>query len=105
VELTPDFARRIEARLDAFLSSESWDPRVRALAGRLRAIPLYADMSACILLRPSGELLEVDCLHDWSGEISPRPAALDREWRERVLRAAVPKYPELQDVLEAALGD
>jgi hypothetical protein len=105
VALPRELSSRIEARLDAFLSSESWDPRVRVLAGRLRALPLYADMSACILLRSSGELLEVDCLHDWSGELSPRTAVLDSEWRERVLRASVPKYPELQDVLEAALGD
>ena len=103
--LSSDLSSRIEARLDAFLRSEAWDPRVRALAGRFRALPLYADMSACILLRSSGELLEVDCLHDWSGEISPSPAALDREWRQRVLCASVPKYPELQDVLEATLGD
>ena len=77
---------------------------MRALAGRLRALPLYADMGACILLRPTGELLEVGTDQDWSGEVSASAAELDAEWRGRVLRASALKYPDLQDVLEAALG-
>jgi hypothetical protein len=105
VPLAPDLSSRIEARLDAFLASDAWDPRVRALAGRLRALPLYADMSGCILLRPSGELLEVDADQDWSGNVSPVVADLDPEWRQRVLRAGALKHPELEDVLETALGD
>ncbi len=105
MKLTPELSKRIEARLAAFLTSEAWDPSVRALAGRLRALPLYADMGACILLRPSGELLEVGTDQDWSGEVSASAAELDAEWRPRVLRAGVVKYPELEDVLEAALGD
>ncbi|HET9155267.1 MAG TPA: hypothetical protein VFN91_01290 [Myxococcaceae bacterium] len=103
--LAPELSRRLEAGLDAFLTSEAWDPIVRALARRLRALPLYADMGACILLRPSGELLEVGTDQDWSGEVSPSAPELDAEWRRRVLRAGVLKYPWLQDVLEAALGD
>jgi len=105
VTLPPDLSNRLAARLDAFLTSGTWDPRVRALAGRLRALPLYADMRTCILIRPSGELLEVDSDRDWSTDVSAHPAGLDTAWRRRVLRAAVLKYPELQDVLEAALGD
>ena len=70
-----------------------------------RALPVYADMSAFLLIRPSGELLEVDSNQDWSGEVSARAATLDTAWRRRVLRAGILKYPELQDVLEAALGD
>ena len=105
MRLAPELARRLEARLDVFLASEAWEPSVRALAGRLRALPLYADMGACILLRPSGELLEVGTDQDWSGEVSPSAAELDTIWRGRVLRAGVTKYPELQDVLEIALGD
>ena len=103
--LAPELSIRLETRLDGFLISEAWDPRVRALAGRLRALPLYADMRSCILIRPSGELLEVDSNQDWSGEVSARAATLDTAWRRRVLRAGILKYPELQDVLEAALGD
>lgn len=103
--LAPDLSVRLAACLEAFLASDAWDPRVRALAGRLRALPIYADMSAFILIRPSGELLEVDSGQDWSGEVSARAATLDTAWRRRVLRAGILKYPELQDVLEAALGD
>ena len=103
--LAPELSIRLETRLDGFLISEAWDPRVRTLAGRLRALPLYADMRSCILIRPSGELLEVDSNQDWSGEVSARAATLDTAWRRRVLRAGILKYPELQDVLEAALGD
>ena len=103
--LAPDLSVRLEACLDAFLASDAWDPRVRALAGRLRALPIYADMSAFILIRPSGELLEVDSDQDWSTDLSVRPAGLDMAWRRRVLRAGVLKFPELQDVLEAALGN
>jgi len=105
VTLAPDLSIRLEACLDGFLASGAWDQRVRALAGRIRALPLYADMSAFILIRPSGELVEVDSDQDWSGEVSARPATLDGAWRRRVLRAGILKYPELQDVLEAALGD
>ena len=47
----------------------------------------------------------MDSDQDWSGEVSARPATLDGAWRRRVLRAGILKYPELQDVLEAALGD
>ena len=103
--LATELSIRLETRLDGFLISEAWDPRVRALAGRLRALPLYADMRSCILIRPSGELLEVDSDQDWSTDLSVRPAGLDMAWRRRVLRAGVLKFPELQDVLEAALGD
>jgi hypothetical protein len=86
------------------VTSEAWDRSVRVLADHLHALPLYADMGACILLRPSGELLEVGTDQDWLGEVSARPAELDTVWRQRVLRAGVLKFPELQDVLEAALG-
>ena len=103
--LAPDLSIRLEACLDGFLASGAWDPRVRALAGRIRALPLYADMSAFILIRPSGELVEVDSDQDWSTDLSVRPAGLDMAWRRRVLRAGVLKFPELQDVLEAALGN
>ena len=103
--LAPEQSRRLEARLDVFLTSEAWEPSVRALAGGLRALPLYADMGACILLRPSGELLEVGTDQDWSGAVSASAANLDAGWRGRVLRAGALKYPELQDVLEAALGE
>ena len=103
--LAPEQSRRLEAGLDAFLTSEAWDPTVRALAGHLRALPLYADMGACILLRPSGELLEVGTDQDWSGEVSASAAELDTEWRRRVLRAGVLKFPALQDAIETALGD
>jgi hypothetical protein len=103
VTLAPELSRRLEAGLAAFLASDAWDPAVRALARRLRALPLYADMGACILLRPSGELLEVGTDQDWSGEVSASAAVLDAGWRTRVLRAGVLKFPALQDAIEGAL--
>jgi len=47
----------------------------------------------------------VDADQDWSGNVSPVVADLDPEWRQRVLRAGALKHPELEDVLETALGD
>ena len=102
--LPPELSRRLEERLRAFIASEGWEPPVRALAARLGALPLWADMHSCIALEPSGRLLEVGSDQDWSGEVSALPAQLDAEWRRRVLRSASLKYPELADVLEAALA-
>jgi hypothetical protein len=104
VPIPPELSRRLEERIRAFIASQAWEPSVRTLAARLGALPLYADMHSCIALHPSGQLLEVGSDQDWSGEVSALPTRLDAGWRQRVLRAASVKYPELADVLEAVLG-
>ena len=76
----------------------------RALALRVRALPLYADLGACIAIRADGELISVVNDQD-----PARPGAWTREvdarWRTVALAVGSWSYPELKALLPARPPD
>ena len=75
------------------------DPRLadhRALAVRLHALPLYADMGGCIAIRPDGDVIFVDIDQDWT---DPERSDLDPDWRTVALAVGSWTYPALATLL------
>jgi hypothetical protein len=59
VELTPEHRDLIERKLSEFIGGEAWVD-CRNAAGSARALPLYLDWTACMALRPDGEVIWID---------------------------------------------
>jgi hypothetical protein len=92
-------ASAIEQRLADFLADE--DPRradQRGLAAQLHAIPLYADLGACIAIRPNGELISVHSNQDWSKPKEWTPE-IEPKWRTVALATGSRKYLEVKVLL------
>lgn len=92
LELASDVRRWIEE----VLADE--DPRIgsvsrRELAGRYEALPLYADMAGCVLLRPDGSFLAIE----WEAADVVLPVS--DPWRVCALAFASRKYPALRCML------
>ncbi len=91
----------IAQRLAEFVASA--DPRLetqRRLAIHLQALPLYADLGACIAIRPSGELISVHSDQDWCAP-TEWTHEIESTWRTVALATGSATYPELKALLPA----
>src|SRR5690349_9375769 len=59
VHLTPEQRDVIERKISEFLRGEVFE-ECRKAAGSAHALPLYLDWTACMALRPDGEVIWID---------------------------------------------
>src|SRR5262249_11542501 len=76
----------------------------RGLAQRLNALPLYADMGGCILIRPDGTMLFIHSNQKLDADAVSAPLT-DRRWRHTALVVGSEKYPELRILLPPRPSD
>jgi hypothetical protein len=87
---------QIQQRIDELLAGSDPDPAdLREVAGLLKALPIYQDMSGCIALRPDGSMVFLD---DQSRKVSED---IEPQWRLIALVNGSVKYPELKTLLPA----
>jgi len=93
-------ASQIEARLSDYIRSPNTPTDLRGLAQTLGALPIYADLGGCLLIRPNCELLEVE----WDDDSEPTNLIEPRE-RSVALVLGAEKYPELSALLPPRPAD
>jgi hypothetical protein len=76
-----------------------------SLARALDALPVYADMGAALLIRPTGEVLSVSSDESWTVPAPKYKVVTDPTWIERAYDKCALRYPRLRDTIDRLRGD
>ena len=70
-----------------------------SLARTLDALPIYADMGGALLIRPTGEVLEVPIDQSWTDSAPNYRVVDDPTWIKHAYDKCALRYPQLRDTI------